>query len=354
MKKKQYDFIYLTNSPSFYKLNLCHEIAREHSMLLVFYGYDSAAVNTVLTDEQGWNFDYHFLHEGDVNKRSFFLTFIRLLQLMRRVEARVVLYVGWMAMEYNLFSFLSSRHRNAVVCESSILDVPMAGFKGMVKRAIISRMGAALPSGKLHDALFESVRFRGKRNITGGVGLFHKGERQLSEVSHAPLRYLYVGRLVEVKNISLLIKEFNLNGKPLTIVGLGKLEAELKAAAHRNINFTGFVDNKQLGEVYMNHDVFILPSSYEPWGLVVEEALYWGIPVIVSDRVGSSVDMVQDLGTGCIFESDNQKSLHSAILRMEEYYAEYRQAARNVDWKERERSQIAAFTSLLDETHIEE
>lgn len=46
--KKMYDFVYLTNTPSFYKLNLCNEIARTNSLLLVLYGYGSEAVNTIL------------------------------------------------------------------------------------------------------------------------------------------------------------------------------------------------------------------------------------------------------------------------------------------------------------------
>ena len=43
-----YDFVYLTNTPSFYKLNLCNEIAKTHSLLLILYGYGSEAVNKEL------------------------------------------------------------------------------------------------------------------------------------------------------------------------------------------------------------------------------------------------------------------------------------------------------------------
>ena len=43
---KQYDFIYLTNTPSFYKARLCEELAKKHSVLLVLYGYGAEAVNT--------------------------------------------------------------------------------------------------------------------------------------------------------------------------------------------------------------------------------------------------------------------------------------------------------------------
>lgn len=91
----------------------------------------------------------------------------------------------------------------------------------------------------------------------------------------------------------MLIKAFNENGKPLTIIGTGSKEAEYKALAKSNITFLGFVDNNKLKDIYVNCDCFILPSNSEPWGLVVEEALYNGLPVIVSDMVGCNVDMVK-------------------------------------------------------------
>lgn len=66
---KSYDFVYLTNAPSFYKLNLCNEIAKTHSLLIVLYGYGSEAVNKVM-NESNYDFDYKFINERDSNKRT--------------------------------------------------------------------------------------------------------------------------------------------------------------------------------------------------------------------------------------------------------------------------------------------
>lgn len=347
--RKSYDFVYLTNTPSFYKVNLCNEIAKKYSVLLVLYGYGSEAVNTFLTEGTQTKCDYAFLYAGDAHKRNKFLVFIRLLKLMRSITCRKIIYSGWMAPEYNLYSFVSPREKNVLVCESSILDVSFGGIVGKIKRAIINRMGIALPSGKLHDQLFQSIGFKGRRFITGSVGLFNKNPFcVLQKKRHQPLRYLYVGRLVEVKNVSLLIEEFNKNGKSLTIVGNGYLEKDLKQRARENISFTGFIENTQLGRIYQSHDVFILPSYSETWGLVVEEAIYWGLPVIVSDRVGCSVDMVQELGTGIIFKSKDISSLHAAIEEMEVCYDKFYQAVTEVNWAQRDKLQVEAYTRLLD------
>ncbi len=347
MNKKYYDFVYLTNTPSFYKLNLCEEIAKKHSLLLVLYGYGAEAVNKELDGVKGWNFDFHFIHEGDSNARNKLKTWVRLCRLMRGISCKRILYAGWLAPEYNLFCFFSPKRKNVVISESSIWDISLCGVTGWVKRRIIGRMGAALPSGKPHADFFRSLDFKGKVEMTGSVGIFNKGERRRKERNEV-LRYLYVGRLIDVKNIGLLIEVFNRNGKMLTIVGAGDLEKELKQIARSNISFTGFIANEKLGEVYQAHDVFILPSKSETWGLVVEEAIYWGLPVIVSDRVGSSVDMVKDLETGCVFHSNDRDSLHACIESMERDYTVYKTAVDEVDFDERDRKQVEAYVKMLD------
>lgn len=344
--KKHYNFVYLTNTPSFYKVNLCNEIAKTHSVLLVLYGYGSEAVNKDMSKSSSYKFDVKFLHEGDSHKRNKVKTFFRLVSLMRTITFDKVLYAGWETMEYNIYSFLIPRKKNVVICESTIWESKLNGLKGWVKKRIIKRMSAALPSGLPHKELFTSINFNGTINVTGSVGIMNKGERKETE-PNTPIRYIYVGRLIDLKNVRMLVETFNRNGKPLTISGQGILEEELKAKANSNITFTGFIDNEKLGEVYQSHDVFILPSTYEPWGLVVEEALYWGLPVIVSNKIGSYPDMVTPYGSGAVFQLDENGSLDKAIEKIENNYNKYKKNVMSIDWHAREKEQIEAYTSLI-------
>lgn len=343
-----YDIVYLTNTPSFYKLNLCEAISRRGvKILIVLYGYGAEAVNTQLEDTQHWDFDFEFINQGDAHKRNKVVTFFRLIRLMRRIRTRKVLYAGWMAPEYNAYAFLSPRSKNAMVCESSILDVSLVGMKGWLKMKIIHRMSAVLPSGMPHQQLFESIGFRGKSFITGGVGIFNKSNRQPKRKKEQ-LKFIFVGRLVEVKAVDLLIEVFNKNGLPLTIVGDGVLRENLESKANANISFIGFISNDKIGMYYSDHDVFILPSHYEPWGLVVEEALFRGLPVIVSDKVGSGIDMVRNLGTGEIFKSGDVQSLQNAIENVSANYDDYCKAVDAIDWEKRDNDQVEAYIKLLN------
>lgn len=347
--KNKYDIIYLTNTPSFYKVNLCNEVARHCTLLLVLYGYGQEAVNMQLKDNKQFSFDYVFLSEGDSAKRNKIKTFFRLFALLRRVKYEKLLYAGWFIPEYNIVSFFTPKSRNVVLCESSVRDVSLTGIKGWIKKRIISRMSTALPSGELHVELFKVIGFKGKIIKTGGVGIFNKSKGLNFSTKHnPPYKYLYVGRLVPVKNLEFIVRCFNELGRPLTIVGSGELENRLKQIAANNITFKDFIPNEDLPQVYSSHDVFILPSVYEPWGLVVDEAIYWGLPVIVSDVVGCSVDMVVNPGTGVIFKSNDVVSFVSAVNEIEHNYDKYKQAVDAYDFDKRDRLQVAAYLKLLE------
>ena len=347
--KKIYDIVFLSNTPSFYKINLCNEIGKKRSVLLVLYGYGDEAVNTLLNPDETYDFDYYFLFEGNSSKRNKITVFLKLLLLMSRIKYKKILYSGWFVPEYNILSFFTSRRDNCLICESSIREVSFTGIKGFIKKKIINRMGVVLPSGTLHLEIFDSIGFKGHVVKTGGVGIFYKGDKGVgNKKCNTPLRYLYVGRLIDVKNLEFLVKAFNKNGKPLTIVGKGCLEASLKQMACKNIDFKGFIDNKDLPQIYKEHDIFILPSKLEPWGLVVEEAIYWGLPVVVSENVGSSIDLVKNLETGLIFKMDDQSNFDETLETLENNYSYYKNNVDKVDFDQRDLMQIDAYVKLVD------
>lgn len=118
----------------------------------------------------------------------------------------------------------------------------------------------------------------------------------------------YSGRLIEVKNIKSIIEALSqVKDKNITlfITGDGILRNKLEKLANDlgvKLIITGFIDNQQeLFKHYYLSDVFILASTYEPWGLVVNEAMAAGLPVLVSSICGCSLDLVKEGKNGyCI------------------------------------------------------
>jgi glycosyltransferase involved in cell wall biosynthesis len=93
-----------------------------------------------------------------------------------------------------------------------------------------------------------------------------------------------------------------------------EFEAKSLRIAERT-RFLGFVNQSELPNVYTSSDIFVLPSESEPFGVVVNEAMLCGCPVIVSDRVGAGFDLVREGETGFVFPAGNVTSLASVLRR---------------------------------------
>jgi glycosyltransferase involved in cell wall biosynthesis len=106
----------------------------------------------------------------------------------------------------------------------------------------------------------------------------------------------------------------------LVFAGDGALRESLESQAKSmgiadHVRFLGFVNQSGLPETYCASDVLVLPSSYEPFGVVVNEAMLCGCAVIVSDRVGARFDLVRQGETGFVFPSSNVGAL-AGVLRL--------------------------------------
>lgn len=135
---------------------------------------------------------------------------------------------------------------------------------------------------------------------------------------------LYVGQLVERKGVKYLLKAYaQLKGEfdvALLIVGDGIQKNELEdLCAKEDIQDAFFVGYKQLEELpayYAASDIFVLPSTEEVWGLVLNEAMACGLPVITTDKVGASVDLIKEGVNGYVVEAKNVERLYQAMKKI--------------------------------------
>lgn len=283
-----------TNLPAFYKINLYNEVNKNCRLKVVFTGADSETRN---------NDFYHGKMEFEhvILRGSIFQKMWTTCKLIFTETYTEVIVGGWDNICYWTAVLLSGRRKNSVIVESSDYESSVKGFMGGVKKLFFTRINKAYCSGKPHERLVRKLGFKEKVIITKGVGVFNYHDQTPFVERKEVKNFLYVGRLVEVKNLKYLVQKFNKHPElNLHIIGFGELEEELKAMSNANIVFHGPVDNVKLSAYYQTLDVFILPSIAEPWGLVVEEALNNGMPVMVSDRVGCHDDLVCS-ETGVVF-----------------------------------------------------
>lgn len=130
-----------------------------------------------------------------------------------------------------------------------------------------------------------------------------------------PEQYLlFVGRLVEAKGISDLLAAHASLGPDtpqLLVAGEGPLRDVVERAP--NVKLLGFQDTARLIELYALGNSLVVPSRDEPWGVVVNEALACGTPVIASDAVGAAEDLIRDEIDGRIFPSGDVPALVAAL-----------------------------------------
>jgi len=142
-------------------------------------------------------------------------------------------------------------------------------------------------------------------------------------------KILFCGKLIEKKRPIDLLKAFSLlNNKSYRLIyaGSGKLERELiklskKLKINDKVIFKGLLTREELDDLYSSVDLLVLPSGYgETWGLVVNEALEYGLPIVVSDIVGCSIDLCNK--NGIIFEMGSIDQLSNSIKKIINYNME--------------------------------
>lgn len=134
---------------------------------------------------------------------------------------------------------------------------------------------------------------------------------------------IFSGRLIDIKNVENVIKalaQLNKTNLVFLITGGGPLENGLKIMAGQlgvRVIITGFIPKQEeLFKHYFCGDALILPSVYDVWGLVVNEAMSAGLPVIVSKICGCSKDLVYEGENGYIIDPLDIRDIGSKINRV--------------------------------------
>jgi len=131
---------------------------------------------------------------------------------------------------------------------------------------------------------------------------------------------LSLGYLIKGKGIDNLIKAFNqLNSSNavLLIAGAGDQEENLKNLAKKNIDikFIGYIEDKEKEKYFSIADFFVFPTHNDAWGLVVNEALYYGLPVISTDKAGA-IELIEEGKNGFIIQDNDIDALVKSMKKL--------------------------------------
>lgn len=266
-----------------------------------------------------------------------------LFALMRKRKS-VVLINGW-----NYFTTASSivigklaGHKVFMRAESPLNQEPVQPMKKWLKRIFLKQFLFRLIDGFLfigkqnkafyrnygvgNDRLFFApYAVDNERFQRAAIG-YSKNRNQLcNELGIDPGSFvvLFSAKYIEKKRPMDLLKAFRLVDNPnaiLVMVGEGELHAQMKSFIRENsmnnVVLTGFVNQSQIAKYYAVAHCFVMCSGVgETWGLSVNEAMNFSLPVIISDTPGSAADLVEPGRNGFIFNTGNIHQLSEALNR---------------------------------------
>jgi glycosyltransferase involved in cell wall biosynthesis len=316
-----YDSVVITNIPNFYKINLYNDLAKNIRLYVIFLAKSSEERNTDFCNTSSCKFDFTFLTNSALESRNSIMGAFRVVKILESIRFRSLIISEWYGFEYWISLFFFSYNAKIIFTfESNLLGKGLLGrIKDVAKILFLKRVDFALASGPSHMKILNQLGYLKKIEILNGVGIANdfSFDRPRKECE-TKYKLLFVGRLIEDKNILNLLHAFNevmkISRISLTIIGTGPLKSQVLSLINPNITYIEKYNNSEMLHVYQNHDILILPSLKEPWGLVVEEALSSKMPVIVSQYVGCVNSIVFDKVNGVVVDANNIKSIIDGII----------------------------------------
>jgi glycosyltransferase involved in cell wall biosynthesis len=272
----------------------------------------------------------------------------RLVWEVVKAKSDLIVLPGYHRPEYwaMLAACVVMGKRRAVFCDSTARDRPKRLLTSIPKRVFFALCDGYFGFGeRSRDYLVSLGAKREKIFIpcqAAALPVTFSPERALAErmqyrAGNAPV-FLFVGRLSEEKGITTLIDAFagiakRLPDPQLRIVGTGPLERDLRKRVtelglDRSITFVGSLQDEPLSREYYGATCLVLPSRSEPWGLVVNEALAHGCPVVVSESCGCVPELVHEGVSGYAFTAGDGAGLQRTLLKATEAFADAQSSAR--------------------------
>ncbi|MCX5661678.1 MAG: glycosyltransferase [Planctomycetota bacterium] len=337
----------ISNEPTPYRLHVLERVARElpgvrlHSLFTHAVESPSMPWKMNLSGEiNAVGFPDERLTNGRLEPRQQLKLFARIRDYLVQQRVGLVILLG-----YNDLTRISlirwAKKANVPLLLTGDSNVfsegRVRGVKRFVKRRfvrwVVGSVAGLMPMGTCGRAFFRLYSDHDKptflfpyepnysileRRDEAAEAAFRK-QHTLEDGRH---RVLYCGRLIHVKRVDVLVDAFVqiAHDRPkwdLVIAGDGPLRQELfdrvPLPLRDRVKFLGFLQTHELALCYRSCDIKVLPSEYEPWALVINEAVASGLAVIATEMVGAAVELVRHGANGLIVPPRSPVALAEAL-----------------------------------------
>lgn len=321
--------LFITNIPSPYRLDFFNELGKAVDLKVVFEAERNYQLNEKWYSEEYDNFGAVFLKKGQIEEKRANWKIINQISRLNQdlivvtnysylTELIALLYIKLKGIPYCLeidggiirkenkllktFKKFLIKNANAYISPSNSSDAFLI-YYGAKKDQIYR-----YPFTSLHkkDIL--------NRVLTDAEKTFYKKQLNITEDK----MILSVGQFIYRKGFDVLLEACNKLSKEygIYIVG-GEPTQEYISLKEKykldNVHFIGFKSKEELKEYYLASDLFVLPTREDIWGLVINEAMACGLPVITTNKCVAGLELVMDYENGFIVNVDDIKQLADKI-----------------------------------------
>lgn len=237
----------------------------------------------------------------------------------------ILIVCGWLNKAYTQLASFYKRKKTFVVgtCDNPWNNTPKQKTAALISRFHVKKYFDNLwVPGQKATVFAKKLGFDNTQIFTGNLTCdtdeFHEVYSVRLKQKFFPKVFLYVGRYIELKGIRNLLDAYNLYTQSsnqsrweLWFSGSGPLERVISCSA--NVKNYRFTQPEKLPELFSRAGVLVLPSNYEPWGIVIHEATSAGLPVICTNVCGSSLELVENSVSGFIIPSGDPIALYQAM-----------------------------------------
>lgn len=306
-----------------------------------------------LSDPTGGEHPYPhvLLFDGFLEEFRPLARFQALWRVLRNYRPDVVNLTGYYdPAQVGILAYCKLRGIRTVLSnESGALDHPRQGWKETVKGLLIRQFDGFICFGRTSAEYLLALGAKPDQILTDRAAVvdderirrgyqtgLEEREEKHRTLGLSPRNFIYVGRLIPEKNILRLIEAFadfqkkgvNPDDWGLLLLGEGDLKGDLQRRVAElsldSVRFLHGVPWYEVAPALALADVLVLPSYSEPWGLVVNEAMICGLPVLVSERCGCVPDLVVTGQTGFSFDPQDGGQLAQFLQTFAKFLDEER------------------------------
>jgi glycosyltransferase involved in cell wall biosynthesis len=315
------------NFPSFHQNDLFNDLSNRFEYFEVIYAHSSDESRK----NQGWilenNFNYKSKIIGTELKICTLIHYVfknrKSTHIVNGIWAEksfffVILLLNLFRANFLIYSEAPVPTKRRSILKRSLLNSVIIPFA----KLLIIRAKGILAVSIFAEDYFKSLGVKSDKIYRFGYFRTVKSYPQ-NQSFNKVTQFVFVGQVIERKGIMILLEAIKIIHQTnqsfhLTIIGTGELEATLKVFINKNqlqntVTLLGAINSENVSDYIEKSELLILPSVFDGWGMVVNEALQISLPVLISDQCGAK-ELIKHEFNGLIFKSESLDSLTENML----------------------------------------